>query len=186
MKDLADSRFSWIGVLTALRSVLAQAETAEKANLVTPDNGGVNTDAGIWVENFTPVLPNGSAFAAGEEAGGGGGGMGRTGRPGFGRGGGRYRAGGGGRPMAVMPTEAPTAAANAGEIGDISLLCRGVNRSSLSATANTDLAFLVKRGMTNNPAFKEANLVGNLKVDDANSNTFTFSLLIKLTHPVKL
>jgi type IV pilus assembly protein PilM len=184
MKDLADTRFSWIQVLTALRSVLMKAESAEQANLVTPDNGGVNTDAGIWVENFNPVLPNGSTFAAGEESGGGGGGMGRTG---FGSRSSRYGGRGGyGRPNPSMAITVPTAPANVGEVADISLLCRGVNRNSLSPTANTDLAFLVKQGLTNNPAFKEATLVGDLKVDEGNTNTFTFSLLVKLAHPFKL
>lgn len=88
--------------------------------------------------------------------------------------------------MPSMALVMPTPGANAGEIADISLLCRGVNRSSLSPTANTDLAFLVKQGLTNNPAFKEANLVGDLRVDDSNTNTFTFSLMIKLAHPLKL
>jgi type IV pilus assembly protein PilM len=183
MKDLADSRFSWIQVLTALRSVLMQAESAEKANLVTPDNGGVNTDAGIWVDQFNPMLPNGSTFAAGDEAGGGGGGARRSAS---GRGGSRYVNRNVGRPMPAMPMAAPTTAAAAGEVADISLVCRGVNRNSLSPTANTDLAFLVKQGLTNNPAFKDASLVGDLKVDEGNTNTFTFSLLVRLTHPFKL
>jgi len=183
MKDLADSRFSWIQVLTALRSVLMQAESAEKTNLATPDNGGVNTDAGVWVEQFNPMLPNGSTFAAGDEAGGGGGGSRRSGT---GRAGSRYGNRNVGRPMPAMPMAAPTTAAAVGEVADISLVCRGVNRNSLSPTANTDLAFLVKQGLTNNPAFKDASLVGDLKVDDGNTNTFTFSLLIRLTHPFKL
>jgi type IV pilus assembly protein PilM len=187
MKDLADSRFSWIRVMTALRSVLMQAESTEKANLVTPDNGGVNTDAGIWVEEFNPVLPNGNPFEAGQESGGGGGGGGRA-RMGSGRTG-RYGARGGGRSAPITPI-APTgvapAAAVGGEIADISLVCRGVNRNSISPTANTDLAFLVRQGLTNNPVFKEANLTGELKLAEGNTNTFTFSLMIKLAHPIKL
>lgn len=79
-----------------------------------------------------------------------------------------------------------TAPANASDISDVSLLCRGVNRNNISPTANTDLAFLVQRSLTNNPAFKQATLVGDLRVDEGNTNTFTFSLMIKLAHPLKL
>ncbi len=71
LRDLAESRFVWIHVLTELRNVLIEAESAQKAALVTPDNGGTNTDVGIWVENFDPVLPAGSFFSAGDENGAG-------------------------------------------------------------------------------------------------------------------
>jgi type IV pilus assembly protein PilM len=180
-KDLAESRFSWINVLVALRSVLMQAESAEKANLTTPDNGGTNMDAGIWVENFNPVLPNGSAFGAGEESGGSGGGGRRGG--GMSRGG-RANSRTGARPAPVLPTS-PTGPV-AGQIDDINLTCRGVNRNSVSPTANTELAFLVQQALTNNPTFKQASLQGELKVDESNTNTFTFTLLVKLAHPFKL
>jgi hypothetical protein len=182
MKDLADTRFSWIQVLTALRGVLMQAESAEKANLVTPDNGGTNTDTGIWVEQFTPVLPNGSTFAAGDESGtssfGGrrGGGVQRPSR--YGR--------NAGRPAPVAPAAPTGDVGGVNDISEISLVCRGINRGSLSPTANADLAFLVKQGLTNNPAFRDASLVGDLRVDESNTNMFTFSVTLKLTHPFKL
>ncbi|HUD45795.1 MAG TPA: type IV pilus assembly protein PilM [Candidatus Baltobacteraceae bacterium] len=185
MKELADSRFAWLKVLTELRSVLMQAESAEKTNLFTADNAGVNTDVGVWVETFNPVLANGNPFLADEGGGGGGGGGGgRSGRPGYR---GRYgnRAGAAARPMPSTTMTTPSGP-TVGEITDINLLCRGINRTTVSPTANTDLAFLVQQGLTNNPAFKSANLVGNLQVDDSNTNTFTFSLLLKLTQPIKL
>jgi type IV pilus assembly protein PilM len=59
LKSLADTRFFWIVVLQDLRKVLIQAEAAEKASLTTPDNGGTNTDEGLWVESFSPVMPDG-------------------------------------------------------------------------------------------------------------------------------
>ena len=92
---------------------------------------------------------------------------------------------GGGRPTTALLTP-PTAPVNPGEIADIRLLCRGVNRTSVSPTANTELAFLVQQALTNNPVFKQATLEGELKVDDGNTNTFTFSLMVKLAHPFKL
>jgi type IV pilus assembly protein PilM len=180
LTEIADSRFSWIKVMAALRTVLMQAEAIEKSHLVTPDNGGTNTDAGIWVETFDPVMPNGSPFAAGDE--GGGGGVRRTGRGGKG-----YSNRGGSRPTTAPPPEvANLAPAAPGELADISLVCRGINRNNIYPTANTDLAFLVQQGLTNNPAFRTATLVGELRLGENNTNTFTFSLLVRLTHPFKL
>ena len=75
LRDLAEARFAWINVLTALRTVLLDTEAAQKAALTTPDNGGTNTDCGVWVEVFDPVLPTGSFFSSGEGEGGAVGGM---------------------------------------------------------------------------------------------------------------
>jgi hypothetical protein len=193
LKELADTRFSWIDVLTAMRSVFLQAENTEKARLVTPDNGGTNTDVGIWLEEFSPVLATGSPFSASAEAtstgGGGYGGYGGYGGAGYGGMGGyrrsRYGNYGGMRAQPSQTLAAPVQNTT-GEITDISLLCRGVNRNNVSPNANTDLAFLLKQGLTNNPAFKQADLSGDITVDPANSNNFTFSLTVKLTHPIKL
>jgi type IV pilus assembly protein PilM len=186
MKELADTRFSWIQLLTALRDVLIKAEVAEKAILVTPDNGGTNTDTGIWVEKFEPMLPNNSIFAASDEGGGGFGGGG-TGRRPPRTGTGRYGPRGGNKPAPVVtvnPAAGPVGGIN--DILEISLTCRGINRTSISPTANQDLAFLVRQGVTNNPVFRDAVLVGDLKVDDSVPNTFTFLMTLKLAHPLKL
>jgi type IV pilus assembly protein PilM len=187
LKDIAETRFSWITVFSALRTAFIQAEATEKAHLATPDNGGTNTDAGVWIESFTPVLSTGSPFAAGAE-GGGSVGMGGYGRPG------RYMGNryGNRMPNPMMPSpmmpmqQAPTAPAKPDEVTELTLSCRGVNRISVSPSANTDLAFLLQQDLTNNPVFKAATLSGDLKVDDANSNTFTFSLTVKVAHPFKL
>jgi len=186
MKDLADTRFSWIRVFTDLRNVLMQAEAAEKANLVQPDNGGTNTDTGIWVEQFIPIMPNGSPFAASEEGGGdssSGGGTGRGKRPGnrFGN-----RRGGPAAPVAPAATGPAVAAGGINDIVDIQLWCRGINRNNVSPTANQDLAYLVRQKATNNPSFRDASLVGENKVDDSNTNTFTFLMTVRLAHPFKL
>jgi type IV pilus assembly protein PilM len=181
LRDLAESRFAWIQVLTALRTVLIEAESAEKAALVTPDNGGTNTDVGVWVENFDPVLPAGSFFSAGDEGGAGAvGGMAGRNRRSMGRGARRERT------LQVVPTTMSGDTVDLGAISEINLTCRGVNRSSVSPTANMDLAFQVQHGLTNNPTFKQATLQDNLTVDQGNTNTFTFMLLVKLSHPLKL
>jgi hypothetical protein len=68
----------------------------------------------------------------------------------------------------------------------MTLLCRGVNRNTVAPNANMDLAILVKQNLTNNPAFKQADVAGDVTVDANNTNTFTFSLTLTLTHPIKL
>ncbi|HEX3720196.1 MAG TPA: type IV pilus assembly protein PilM [Verrucomicrobiae bacterium] len=184
LKDLAETRFSWINVFKAIRGAFLQAEITEKTNLFTPDNGGTNTDVGIWIEDFSPVLATGSPFSAGAEASGGGGG-GYEGMNRYGRGGGRF----GGRMNRYQQqtqVAAPVVAPTGDQITDITLLCRGVNRTTIGQTANKDLAILVKQNLTNNPAFKQADVSGDVTVDSNNTNTFTFSLTLKLTHPFKL
>jgi hypothetical protein len=187
LKDLADTRFSWINVLSAIRGALLQAEIAEKTNLFTPDNGGTNTDVGIWIEDFSPVLASGSPFSAGAEAasGGGGGGGGGDGMSRY-RSMGRRYPGMANRYQQPSQVAAPVVATSGDEITDMTLQCRGVNRNLVAPTANMDLAILVKQNLTNNPAFKQADVSGDVRVDESNTNTFTFSLTLKLTHPIKL
>jgi type IV pilus assembly protein PilM len=184
LKDLAETRFSWINVLTAIRSSLLKAEIAEKKNLFTPDNGGTNTDVGIWIEDFSPVLATGSPFSAGAEAGAEGGGASYGGMSRFGRGMGRRY----GMMNRYQPAQvaAPVVAPTGDQISDMTLLCRGVNRNTVAPNANMDLAILVKQNLTNNPAFKQADVAGDVTVDANNTNTFTFSLTLTLTHPIKL
>lgn len=89
------------------------------------------------------------------------------------------------RPINV-PLVASGETVDLGAISEIALMFRGVNRNNVSPTANADLAFQVQHGLTNNPAFKSAELQGDLVVDGGNTNTFYFSLNVKLTHPLKL
>jgi hypothetical protein len=181
LRDLAESRYAWTQVLTALRSVLMEAESSEKAALTTPDNGGTNTDAGIWIEVFDPVLPAGSFFSAGDEAGAVGGISARGNRNQR-----RNTRNGPGARLPTVPLMASGETVDLGSISEINLSCRGVNRASVSPNANMDLAFQVQHGLTNNPTFKQATLQGDLTVDAGNTNTFSFSLLVRLTHPLKL
>jgi hypothetical protein len=184
MKDLADKRFFWIVVLTDLRTVMMQAEAAEKASLTTPENGGTNTDAGVWVDTFTPVMPDN--YGAGTQAASIPGGMGRA-SGGYGGRGGRYeRYRGESRPPPTAPT-APTPGAAAtstfNEVTSLKLLCRGINRPGPSA--NSDLAYSVRQFLTNSPSFTNANLVGNISPGD-DTNTFTFEMSVDLRHHFKL
>jgi hypothetical protein len=187
MKGLADGRFYWIGILTDLRIVMMQAEAAEKANLRTPDNGGTNTDEGVWVEEFTPVMPDSwsagsQTYASGTVGGGGGGGGGRYG-------GGRYggtRRPGGMAPMTPMTPEqtGKSAAAPPGvnEVVGLKLTCRGINRPG--SRANDDLAYTVQQCLTNSPSFTNA-ILGDPYYDQ-DTNTFKFDVTVDLRHRFKL
>ncbi|HZM03851.1 MAG TPA: hypothetical protein VFC44_12635, partial [Candidatus Saccharimonadales bacterium] len=197
MELLAGNRFYWIKLLTDLRSVLMRAEATTKASLTNPENNGTNTDAGVWVETFSPVLPNGSPFAAAGESAGGGGGFSSPGRYPYG---GRYgmgdRYGYGRRGMrepagpSAMPT-APMVVTGANDISALTLMCRGVNREALSPNANSDLAYAVLQNLTNSAYFAdksaagEKSTLGDMKKDE-NTNTFTFTLTVQLKHPFKL
>jgi type IV pilus assembly protein PilM len=186
MEQLAGNRFYWIKLLTELRSVLMKAETSTKASLQTPDNNGTNTDVGVWVVTFSPVLPDGSPFSTTANQGGGMayGGMSAA-ASGY-----RYR-GTTGFPGSMRPMQvpvAPTAPAGQGNvIGYLSLLCRGVNRLDLSPSANSDLAYAVLQNVTNSDYFTDKCSFGpeGIVMDDG-SNTFSFSLMVQLKHPFKL
>jgi type IV pilus assembly protein PilM len=186
MKVLGDNRFFWIGILTDLRQVMMQAEAAEKAKLTTPENGGTNTDTGVWVDTFTPIVPD--SFQAGMQVSStslGGGGAFRS--PRFDP---RRRPGYMQNPQSEQPV-APPARGPAGpatamnEIASIRLLCRGVNRSAQLSTANYVLAYAVRDYLTNSPSFTNAILVGNLNPGE-DSNTFTFEMTVDLRHHFKL
>ena len=185
MEELAGNRFYWIKLLTELRAVLMKAEATTKVSLRTPENNGTNTDVGVWVVTFSPVLPNGSPFGSSGESGGGpamggftaGEGMGRprAGRPGM----------VGGRALQIAPQVEPTP-----ELGNVisklSLLCRGVNRVDLSPSANFDLAYAVLQNVTNSAYFTDKSALGASITTDPGSNTFSFSLTVELKHPFKL
>jgi hypothetical protein len=188
MKALADSRFYWIQLLVELRSILMRVEADQKLALKTPENGGTNTDVGVWVESFSPVLPNGSPWAGGTEnvfsskSGGEGGRNPRNPRSNLNRPGGMRQQN---RPTTPGPTGG--AAANANDISAISLTCRAVTRQNVSPSANSDLAYTLQRQMTNSTFFKDAKFEAEtLTVDGSNTNTFTFSLTVTLAKPFKL
>jgi type IV pilus assembly protein PilM len=186
MKQLAGNRFYWIKLLTELRSVLMRAEATTKASFQTSENNGTNTDVGVWVVTFSPVLPNGSPFGASAQSGGGGGPAfaGVSGGEATGRG--RGRSMGGNRPPPQQAALAPqVTAAQGNEIGTLSLLCRGVNRLDLSPSANSDLAYAVLQNVTNSAYFTDKSALGDYSID-AGSNTFSFYLTVQLKEPFKL
>jgi len=181
LRDLAEARFAWIQLLTALRGVLMEAESAQKAALTTPDNGGTNTDVGVWVEVFDPVLPAGSFFSSGDEGGSAVGGMSSRNRRDL-----HGHGAASNRPRPPVQVTAPGETVDLGAVSQLNLSFRGVNRNNISPNANSDLAYQVQHVMTKSPAFKAAVFQGDLAIDMGNTNTFTFNFLVTLTHPLKL
>jgi type IV pilus assembly protein PilM len=172
MKDVAEKRFYWIGILTDLRKVMMEAEAAGKAYLTTPDNNGTNTDEGIWVEEFTPVMPD--TFSAGTQLSPGG----------FGGGRGRPRGRPGARTEISQPSEPGKAAAappGVNEVAGLRLVCRGLNRGQ---EANYYLAYSVRQFLTNSPSFTNA-ILGDLSTGP-DTNTFKFDVSVDLRHRFKL
>jgi type IV pilus assembly protein PilM len=186
MEELAGNRFYWIKLLTELRSVLMRAEAATKASFRTAENNGTNTDMGVWVVTFSPVLPNGSPFGGTAASGVGAVSGGFTGAEGPGRSRGGRPGMGGGRPVQAAAPQVALAAAAGNAISTISLLCRGVNREDLSASANFDLAYAVLQSVTNSADFTDKSALGANIVTDPGSNTFSFYLTVELKHPFKL
>ena len=186
MKGLAEGRFYWIGILTDLRKVMIQAEALEKANLRTPENGGTNTDEGVWVEEFTPVMPE-SFFAGGQSLPSDGGGARRGGlAPSSGRFGRGPRGGPAPDRGPAAPQEtgkAAVAAPGVNEVAGIKLTCRGINRPG---TANADLAYAVQQCLTNSPSFTNAILGTDFTTDAQDPNTFKFEVTVDLRHRFKL
>jgi hypothetical protein len=181
MKNLADNRFFWIVVLSDLRTVMMQAEGAETTNLTTPDNGGTNTDEGVWVDSFSPVMPDGygsgsQSYTPGSSS------PGRM-RNGSDRRG--MRAGMGAPPPAAVAVAASTSVSlpsGAAEVTNVVITCRGINRNT---AANYGLAYSVRQYLTNSPSFSNPLTLGEIKFDE-DTNTFTFDVTVNLRRHFKL
>lgn len=89
------------------------------------------------------------------------------------------------RPTA--PTANTSANTSADTISNISLTCRLVDRSKVSASANQDMAFAVQGGLNGSAYFTDAKLGDmGLEADPSDTNTMTFRLTVGLKHPFKL
>ncbi len=172
MRQIGESRVYWGEALTELRGILMRAEARTKEGIMTKEKLD-NFDVGVWVENFSPVLPAGSPFASSTQNA-----MSPQGYDGAQ--GDRYR-GSRSQPAAAAPVA--TVSAN-GLIGSINVVCRAVDRSKSSATANSDLAYAVKQELTNSVYFTEPIVLGDMKNDE--TNTFSFPLSVQLKRPFKL
>lgn len=173
-----EDRYYWADILKELRVVLARAEDNAKRKL--------GADTGLWVEQLSsgkvplalgaagdPYTRYGAGYMEGgqqRQPGDGGGYQSETphqeGEP----------APGGEGQSAVVPAE-----------NTIKLLCRAVSLSSISPSANTDIAFAFENELRNSALFdpKETQLAGQIDADEA-SGTFTFGVTVVLKKPLKL
>ena len=74
-----------------------------------------------------------------------------------------------------------------GEIGSCLLVFRAVSLTSISPSANTDIAFAVLNELKASPMFDAEKTVfaGNITPDEP-PGTFTFTITVKLKRPLKL
>jgi type IV pilus assembly protein PilM len=182
-----DDRFYWADALAEFRQVLMRVEDGVKLKL--------RNDTGVWIENFTMETPGGGAAAT---AGGGGqpgaGGPSGTRPPmdeAFQRRYGILRPGPGAPPPppaegAPAPKK-PKGAAD--EISTVSITFRALSLAALSPDANKETAFTVLAELRNSPMIDPDPAETKFTSDIGNEEppgTFTFSVTVKLKHPLAL
>jgi type IV pilus assembly protein PilM len=188
-------RFYWVDVLNELRRILMHVEQTTKSNL--------RTDAGVWVEQLVTAArrPEGEANP-GMESGGAPGqsmpGMDVAATAAFRR---RYGLDGS-RPG--MPTAAPAAEPAApdgavspkskgdtNEVATLTITFRAVSLRDVSGRpeADKDIAYAVIQELQNSPLFdsdpQETHTTSEV-INDEQTKTFTFSVVARLKHPLKL
>jgi type IV pilus assembly protein PilM len=180
-----DDRFYWADVLTEFRQVLMRVEDGIKSKL--------RTDTGVWIENFTMETPGGGAGGTTSAGSGPGGQM----------------AAPGGMSAAEMayqarygrirtPTPAPAEGAapaprkpkgSADEISTVSITFRALSLNAISPDANKDTAFTVLTELRNSPMVDPDPAETKFTSDVGNEEppgTFSFSVTVKLKHPLAL
>jgi type IV pilus assembly protein PilM len=178
-------RVLWIDILQEVRTIMLQAE----ARSIRPDQ------AGIWVERLSADLPNDPAagvdpMAVDPYA------STTSSAP-------TYQMdpmmmqrygitpGSPGAPAAAPdPYGAPGAPGAGGAAEDsvtsITLRCRGINLSQISASANGDLAFELEKAFQASELFgEESQLTGDIAIDP-DQLTFSFGMTLKLNQPINL
>lgn len=171
MMGLVDDRFYWAGVLKGLRQIFIQTEERAKQKLAA--------DVGLWVEIFSPDLPEGGAYAAPAPQI-----ASPFGAPGIGMDREMYERYGGA--MGAMPQPQPGATTSTNEISSITMLCRGVNLERISPTANKDLAYTLEEEIRKSGLFADGTTMGDITIEPTSPLTFTFKLTVKLKRPFKL
>jgi type IV pilus assembly protein PilM len=170
---LSESRFYWMKTLAELRAVFINAETSVQAELKKANDGN-DVDTGVWIMKFVPELPADGSYSAygGMVA------MASVANPWLLR--------------TTMPSAGTRAAVNTNAIATNSinrlrLTCQLVDRTKISNSANTDLAFAVKSGLEASSFFTNA-VLGDKGVtqDPDDTNLFNFELTVGLKHPLKL
>jgi len=188
LTEWMEQRFFWADLLTELRRVMMQAESARKE--------AMGVENGVWIESFTSATPGltaAPAQAQQEEETTSAANMmmyqrlmmeryGLMRPPGMSSQSETESA-------AATPAATKTAPASTNEIATITVKCRGLNLKRISPSANDDLAFAVQDALHKSPLFdpKETKLSGPIEqVEETNSVTFSFGVTLKLKRPMKL
>lgn len=169
LTDLAASRSYWGPVLMDLRQVLINAENKTKESLKT---GGVDLEMGVWVENFSPMMPAGSPFAVSSQVA-----YGTADQA-------AQLAAATPRRGRVTAAAETTAASSNFEVNTVNLMCRAVSHDKYP-NANAALAYAVKEEFKNSAQFVEPIVLGDIKKDSNDTNTFSFPITVHLKQPIK-
>jgi hypothetical protein len=184
-------RYYWADVLTELHNILIRVEADSTAKF--------HVSTGVWIERFisAPVEEPGGFNPFGP---GGGSGPGPMRPPGGGEQSARERAlmerrmlPPGQPPPDSQPPPAPTSRksgqGSTNVIDTVTLVCRGVDITSASPSANTDIEFALQDELLKSPLFDpnptNTGLAGDHALDP-NSGTFVFGVKLKLKRPIKL
>jgi len=172
-----NDRYYWADVLSELHSTLIRVEDDQHAKL--------HADAGVWVERFISTVEDTNAPGDPFHRPPGPGGPGGPSGP--------YRRGGGGRSMAPPPPSGGPAVARVNAppstnvVDRVTMICRGVDLSSTSPSANTQIEYALQEALKADSLFDSTNttLAGDINLDPA-SGTFTFGVKLKLKRPLKV
>jgi type IV pilus assembly protein PilM len=166
-----EGRVYWGVVLNELRDLLIKTERDGREMF--------KTDTGIWIEKFLPdcaggALPPGAPPEAAPQPGG----------PRRGPRGG----GGGGRGGPQGPNPGMMGGPAGETCSTITVLCRGLDLSSVKAGANDSMAFLLKNNLTGSSLISSNTTLGEIKLDSTSYQvpTFTVQVTIGLKKPLKL
>ena len=154
-----EDRLHWANLFTVFREALISLEDKKEKEL--------NTKAGVWIETFAPVVPDGFLSLSSAEPQGDRGQFAR------------FKAPPAGRP----------ATGSTNQIDEVLLTCRSVNLTSVKSDANTILAEAFAeelRSQTNHFRADGTKVTGDIVVGNATNLTFTFQVTVKLARPVKL
>jgi type IV pilus assembly protein PilM len=177
-------RYYWGEILTELHGILIQVEETNTAKL--------HISTGVWIEKFISApaedansMAGGSPFAPPP-------GPGPLRDPRMTR-----RNPDGSLPMGSLPTPSPSATmparnpqASTNQIDTITMVCRGVDLTSISPSANTEIEFALQDELVKSPLFDSnptnTGLAGGDTSTDPTTGTFSFGVKVKLKRPIKV
>jgi len=180
---LGEERLYWSQLLMELRRVMLRSELKTKDMMKT---NAPNMEVGVWVEEFTPLFPNGTAFVAPPESAPSTASP-TTAAPTYNEAEVRRKYG---LPpvqtMAPVAAPAPNApAGNPNEISTVQFRCRAVDQSL--DVANSTLAYQVQDEMKASQLFTNPITLGVIeRKKEESTNTFTFTVTAQLRKPAKL